>query len=208
MAKHWKNYVRNYSSRGGVKPRLVVLHTTESHNRPGISDLTSLISWFNNSSSQASSHFGVDAEGNTVRMVKDEHKSWTQRSYNPQALSIEQVGFAKTTRKDWMTDYHVQLRATARIIAHWCDKYKIPYQHSSRSGITRHVDISGPGGHWDPGPGYPFNYVINFARAWHYFYKAKKKSLLDINYVKYKLIERRLRKSAKKYGNKDPLYCK
>ena len=40
--------VRNQSSRNGRKPKIIVLHTTEGHNRPGLSDLDSLVSMFDN----------------------------------------------------------------------------------------------------------------------------------------------------------------
>lgn len=89
--------VCNQSSRRGLKPRIIVLHTTEGHNRPGLTDLSGLVRFFDNPASQASSHVANDAEGNDARMVPDESKAWTQAAFNAVALSIEQIGFASQT---------------------------------------------------------------------------------------------------------------
>lgn len=168
MPQRLKQIVRNRSSRQGVVPRLIVLHTTQGHNRPGTSDLSSLASWFDNPDSQASSHKGVDSEGNRITMVEDHDKSWTQANANPYSLSIEQVGFAKFTKGFWIKRYHRGLKATAEIIADWSITHKIPIRHSTSRGVCQHVDISGPGGHTDCGTGYPETYVIYWARliAW------------------------------------------
>src|SRR5690349_3052274 len=48
--------VVNQSSRNGVKPRLIVLHTTEGHNTAGLDDLRGLVSFFDNPNSQVSAH--------------------------------------------------------------------------------------------------------------------------------------------------------
>ena len=57
--------VRNQSSRNGVAPRIIVLHSTESDNRDGLADLRAVAGWFDNPKAQASSHVIVDAEGNS-----------------------------------------------------------------------------------------------------------------------------------------------
>ena len=156
--------VQNQSSRNGVTPRLIILHTTEGTNQPGIQDLNSLVNWFNNPAAQASSHVGIDAEGNCVRMVEDERKAWTSGNFNPQSLNIEQVGFAKTSKRSWIVDYHPGLKRVAQQIAEWSRKYKIPLRHSIERGVCQHVHVSGPGGHTDCGPGYPDTYVTRWAR--------------------------------------------
>lgn len=164
--------VGNRSSRSGVVPKLIVLHTTEGHNRPGVSDLEGLASWFDNPAAQASSHIGNDAEGNDVRMVPDEEKAWTQANYNSLSLSIEQVGFAATNRDDWFREASHQLANSARWIAYWSTKYGIPIRRAwtvaggvQRSGVASHKQLgSAGGGHYDPGTGYPFKYVLLLAR--------------------------------------------
>lgn len=153
--------VRNQSSRGGAKPRLIVLHSTEGHNRPGLEDLRGLGSWFDNPNAQASSHVANDAEGNDARYVPDERKAWTQAAYNPVALSIEQIGFARQAQ--WPD---AQIRNTAAWIAHWAAEYGIPIRESTRHGVCSHASLGAKGGgHHDPGASYPLGRVLELARA-------------------------------------------
>lgn len=164
--------VRNKSSRGGVKPRLIVLHTTESHNRPGNSDLESILSWFDNPSSQASSHVIVDGEGRSAQCVPDDWKAWTQSHFNSWSLSIEQIGFASTVKNVWKKSYRAQLKKVAKYIAYWSKKYDIPIRKGQtqgyrviKSGVVTHASLgSAGGGHHDPGRGYPFWAVLAMAR--------------------------------------------
>lgn len=157
--------VRNQSSRGGVRPRIIVLHTTEAHNAAGMTDINSIINWFNNSAAQSSAHIVNDGEGNDARLVLDEKKAWTQAAYNGQALSIEQMGFANTTRGQWMTNYQRQLDNTAAWVAYWSKKWGIPLVHSTTHGVCQHKDLGAAGGgHFDCGPGYPFDYVLRKAK--------------------------------------------
>jgi N-acetylmuramoyl-L-alanine amidase-like protein len=158
---HLTRNVRNQSSRNGVKPRIMVLHTTESHNRPGVGDLQGLASWFDNPAAQASSHIGNDAEGNDIRMVPDDAKAWTQAAYNSIALSIEQIGHA--SQSSWP---RAQLENTARWLAHWSRKYDIPLVRSTARGVCQHKDLGAAGGgHHDCGPNYPLADVLRMARA-------------------------------------------
>lgn len=161
-------YVRNQSSRSGAKPQLIVLHSTESHNRPGIVDLQGLASWFDNPSAQASSHVANDAEGNDARFVPDDRKAWTQAGFNPVSLSIEQIGFAVQT--SWPD---AQVRNTAEWIAFWNQLYGIPLQRAVvrgstviRPGVISHSELGSiGGGHHDPGPSYPVDRVLALAKT-------------------------------------------
>lgn len=87
------SFVRNQSSRNGVRPRQFWLHYTVSHNVPGWSDVNAIVSLFNNTSYQASSHFVLDQEGNCAYIVPLESKSWTQAAANPIAVSVEIIDY-------------------------------------------------------------------------------------------------------------------
>jgi hypothetical protein len=102
------------SSRNGAEIKLIVLHATQGANVAGITDLQGLGAFFDRISTQASSTVGNDAEGNNARFVPDSGKAWAQAAYNPQSLSIEQIGFAEQT--SWPAP---QLRSTAQWIAYW-----------------------------------------------------------------------------------------
>ena len=156
--------VGNQSSRNGTAVKLIVLHTTESHDRPGLGDIQAIIGWFDNPRSQASSHVVNDKEGNDARLVADERKAWTCASYNPQSLNLEQIAWARYSRTEWLTKRHAQLRNTAEWIAYWSKAHAIPLMHSTVHGVCQHRDVSGPGGHTDCGQEYPFDYVLALAR--------------------------------------------
>lgn len=177
MPQNLTQNVRNQSSRNGARPKIAVLHTTEGHNRPGVSDLTGLAGWFDNPAAQASSHLGIDQEGNCIRMVPDDAKAWTQASFNPQALAIEQVGFSATSKQQWVKDYHRGLYRVAVALARWHKAYGIPLKHSTSFGVCQHKNLGlAGGGHHDCGPGYPERYVTWWARLVYYRISGRRKS--------------------------------
>lgn len=158
---------------------LLVLHTTEGHNRPGNSDLLGLWDYFNTASVEASSHVVVDADGHSVRCVDDKNKAWTCAGFNSASLNIEQIGFTATSSSDWRKNNWKELHETARWLAQWSEIHNIPLRKGAvsgstvtRSGVIRHMDLGSiGGGHGDPGANYPFYRVLALARL----YKAARK---------------------------------
>lgn len=160
--------VRNRSSRNGVKPVRVVIHSTESHNRPGRGDVDSIRDYFDNPAAQASSHVVVDMEGHSTTCVPDEQKAWTQAAFNSTSLSIEFIGIA--AGNEWRV---AGLKKGAKFTAYWCKKYDIPVRRvksPDQSGICGHIDLGGAGGgHSDPGPNFPWVRFIGMVR----YYKVR-----------------------------------
>lgn len=161
------------SFRGGTKPRVIVLHDTESHDRQGISDLVGLVSFFDRPSTQASAHVIVDGQGYSAKCVDDDKKAWHCKDFNSIALGIEQIGFATFTAAMWNKHKRAQLKKVAKYIAYWSKKYDIPIKkartgvggHVYSAGVTTHSALgSSGGGHHDPGKGYPFDAVLRMAR--------------------------------------------
>lgn len=166
--------VVNQSSRYGVKPSIIVLHITVSHNRPGVGDVSGMVDFMNVRSNAVSAHVVNDHEGFDARLVPDHRKAWTQAAYNAPALAIEQIHFDHTTDRDeWMKVAPKQLANTSRWIAYWSIEHGIPIRRAwtpgngivARSGVASHkqLGVSG-GGHVDPGTGYPMPYVLWGAR--------------------------------------------
>lgn len=161
----------NFSSRNGARPRLIVVHITVSHNRPGLEDIDGILALFGRQATQASSHIVNDRDGHDARCVRDQDKAWTQAAFNPVALSIEQIEFSATrTRQEWLSDSRKQLDNTASWVAKWSIDYKIPLTHSTSTGVCQHMELGAAGGgHSDCGPGYPLDYVLQkaseYARA-------------------------------------------
>lgn len=165
-----RHYVRNKSSRApGTRIRMMVIHATASHNRKGLKDLEAIQSWFDNPASSASSHVGVDNEGNSARWVRDKDKAWTQAAYNSESLSIEQVMPGNGTE---ITDD--MYRETARWLAQWSVDHNLRLRKARvfrgkvvLSGVKRHSELGAEGGnHDDPGPNYDLAKVLRYARSY------------------------------------------
>lgn len=100
--------------------------------------------------------------------------SWTLRNGNAKSENIEQIGYAKWSRDYWLTSRMPQLQYTARWLRERAAARGIPLDYigisgvqQNRRGVIQHNDYSkgtGDGTHWDCGPGYPIDVVINMAR--------------------------------------------
>ncbi len=149
-------FVRNQSSRRGVKPTVQVGHYTVSPNRPGWSDVDAITAFFDRSSSQASSHFIIDAEGNCAYIVPIEAKAWTQGGGNPWAVSYEIIATGRENVYLGAAGY-TKLRSVMRWVS---ARTGIPMRRGaisgcapSKSGIVQHADGGSCwGGHHDVGP--------------------------------------------------------
>ena len=157
----------NYSSRGGSKVRLIVLHTAE-----GARTIEELGNFFAKSSSQVSSHAGADDKNNIIgEYVKRGNKAWTQNNANPVSVSIEMCAFAKWSTSEW-NKHPNMLENCAKWIKEEAAYFGIPIvrlkpsQVQSSKGICDHDDLGDWGGtHWDVGDGFPWDKVLNMAKG-------------------------------------------
>lgn len=156
----------NYSSRQGSDVRLIVLHSAE-----GARTIGELGHFFASMSVQASSHVGADDQFNTVgEYVKRDRKAWTECTFNPVSVSVEMCAFAAWDADEWHRHPNM-LENVARWIAEEADHFKIPIvklnslqAQGNGRGVCFHSDLgSAGGGHSDPGPGFPINYVLTLA---------------------------------------------
>lgn len=156
----------NYSSRGGTKVRLVVLHTAE-----GSRTYQSLGNYFASPSSGVSSHVGIDDTPGVVgEYVAQEDKAWTQGNANPYSVSAELCGFASWTLAEW-DQHRTMLDNTAEWVAEECARFGIPLRwltpaeaQGGQAGVCQHVDLGAAGGgHWDCGPNFPMDDVMEMA---------------------------------------------
>ncbi|MEU5716899.1 peptidoglycan-binding protein [Streptomyces sp. NPDC020403] len=106
------------------------------------------ISWFQNATSQVSSHYVVrSSDGEVTQMVRDKDTAYHARSANASSLGIEHEGFIDDP--SWFTD--TMYRSSAALTAHLCDRYGIP---KDRLHIIGHSEAPGndhtdPGAHWN-----------------------------------------------------------
>lgn len=71
MNIQWVDGIKNYQSRGGIKPIVIVNHISAG-------TMGSMTNWFKNPAAQASSHFAVGRDGTILQYVKIENAAWTQ----------------------------------------------------------------------------------------------------------------------------------
>ncbi len=159
----------NCSSRAGASVRLIVIHTAE-----GARTYQDLGAFFARSSTQASSHVGADDTLGTVgEYVHAGDKAWTVASYNPVSVNCELCGFAAWTTDTWRHEHENMLRNCAAWIAEESRRYGIPIRkltpaeaQGSGRGVCAHADLGAAGGgHTDPGAGFPWDHVLEMARA-------------------------------------------
>lgn len=159
----------NYSTRGGARVTTIVLHTAE-----GARTYQDLGNFFASPSAGVSSHVGIDDTPNTVgEYVRRDYKAWTAANANPWSVQAELCAFAAWDTAEW--DRHPAMLAnTAAWIAEEAAAFGIPVelldpgqaQDPGHPGVCQHADLgSMGGGHWDCGPGFPIDRVLDMARG-------------------------------------------
>ena len=149
--------------------RVIVLHSTEGGSASGAA------SWFQNEASGGSTQL-VAGEDGLYRSVDDLRIPWGAQGANSDGLHIELAGFAKWSRDQWM-EKRQTLENAASAIGKWSRQYGIPLRYiegeelanDRTRGVTTHVAVTKAykkGDHWDPGPGFPLDYVLERAKAY------------------------------------------
>lgn len=155
---------------GTNKRRVIILHSTESHDHPGITDIVGILTYLERAN--LGIHYVVDGEGLIGRGAYHIDLVYHAKGANSIGIGIEMIGRAAWPTKRWLRDPDTrqarkQLAAVAKLIAYISREENIPLKMSTTHGIACHRDFP-EGGHWDPGPGFPIGYVLKRAR----FYKA------------------------------------
>lgn len=156
----------NFSSRSGVQPRLIVLHYTVSKNVAGWSDVDAIRNYFNRSSTQASSHYLIDFEGNCELIVRESNKAWTQGNMNPHSVSIEFI--AVGSERVWP---EAGLRKGAKVVAAIAKRIGVPIRRGSApacfvllSGILDHDALGCGNSHTDVSPYFPWTKFMAYTK--------------------------------------------
>ena len=120
----------------------------------------------------ASAHLTVDVDS-IVRSVPDEHIAF-HAPPNDWSIGIEQAGYAKQTRDEWLDPYgQKMLRLVSKLTAFEAKKWNIPLVwlavdelKTGARGLCTHNDVRlafGQTKHTDPGPNYPKDVVLGWA---------------------------------------------
>lgn len=166
------------------RTQLIVLHTSEGHERAGSARALGL-NWFARPGAKVSATFGVDAS-EVVAYTAIDQLAWHAGPANGVSIGIEQCGKANqsgpslpgSTDGAWFdADSSAMLENLCDLLSALCTKYHIEARKLDSSevgrilagdttvtGLCGHVDVPGAT-HWDPGPGYPWLQVLLGTRA-------------------------------------------
>ena len=140
----------NFTPRSGPRAiRWIVIHTLEGSE-------AGCISWMRNPVSDVSAHYVLSRAGRVTQMVRDEDVAWHVRAQNPQAIGIENEGYAG---QNLWTD--VQYETLARLVRALADKHGVP---RDRQHIVGHGELPGQT-HWDPGPHFDWARFMRLVNA-------------------------------------------
>ena len=158
----------NSGPRSKSQLKWIVLHSTEGGTAASVAA-------FFATSAEASTQLVVD-DKECYRMVPDLIIPWGAPGANTNGLHIEQCGFSYYTRADWLK-HEPTLRRSAAKAARWAHMYGIPLRwvgkyglRLGRKGVTQHRDVSAAwpdlGDHSDPGPNFPKDLWMKWAREY------------------------------------------
>jgi LysM repeat protein len=125
----------------------IVVHATAN------SSLEGVISWFNNSDAQLSSHYAIGKDGRIVQFVRDEDRAWHAGKSEWQGVSGVNdfgLGIEMVNLNDGSDPYpEVQHLANVLLCTYLCRKHDIKPEN-----IVGHVDVAVPAGRKSDPRGY------------------------------------------------------
>lgn len=182
--------VMNSSSRNGVIPKWIVIHTAE-----GTRTVGDLYNFFNGGVA-ASSHAGADGYQLSGPWVDDTRAAWTLLNGNARSFNLEMCGFAAWSRATWLSTgwvwnpQHTAQCWNPRGIIWNAAKWVVQKRDAAKriygidipigrklspsevgngaKGLFGHVDYTygtGDGDHTDPGGNFPWDILIQDINA-------------------------------------------
>jgi N-acetyl-anhydromuramyl-L-alanine amidase AmpD len=166
-AKHYRKGRRS-------KVRVLVIHTAETPEHSKAAE--SIQSYCQRRETKVSCHEAIDNDS-VVAGVRPFDTAWTTGSINDFSYSYELAGRARQTKKEWADEFSTAMLAkAAHRVAAAAICYNIPVVKltpaelkAGKSGICGHVDqtvaYEVKGGHWDPGPNFPWKKFLKMVTA-------------------------------------------
>ena len=150
---------------GPHKPMRIALHSTES--RPvnvqdAIKGIIRSKAW---QEGGLGSHWVVMPTGWVIECAPRSQITWAVQNRNTGTLHIEMVGFARYPHDAWPS---AQVESVGKLCARMCANWDIPTVRDTGRGITTHRELAllFGGDHWDPGFGFPVDWVVHRAQYW------------------------------------------
>lgn len=157
------------ATHGAQTPKRIIIHSTESLNRPGMVDVLAIPAFWQRQGKGYNAHLIIDGEGLTVKGAYDKQVCWAVAGGNTGSLHIELIGSASFTALQWKK-CDVGLKQAAKWCAYWCETHNIPILLSTSRGICTHGMMSAAYGisdHTDPGKNFPLKEFIRRVRYYH-----------------------------------------
>jgi len=163
-----------------LSPKYIVIHSTESPNHKG--SARNVAYYFSkpiDDELPPSVQCTVD-DYECYRSLPDDYIPWAAPPFNSRGLHVEQCGYAKWSRAEWLA-HRATIDHAALLSARWSIAYSIPLLwltvagcKAHRSGITSHRNVSlafGKSTHSDPGDPtenkhYPYDYFMAKVKAY------------------------------------------
>ena len=155
------------SARGRTQVIWVVVHTAE-----GVRKASDLKAFFDRATDR-SAHAVADDTTLIDNCVPYDRAAWTLRNGNTRSDNLELCGFAGWSRDEWINEHGGMLSNAAAWIRSRCTARDIPIVKigpaevaRGAAGVIGHVDYTlgtHDGTHTDPGPGFPWDVVIQLA---------------------------------------------
>lgn len=157
------------ATHGTNHPRRIIIHSTESINRPGMSDVIAIPNFWRAQGKGYGTHLVIDGDGNTVKCALDNRITWGCAGSNSGSLQIELIGSASMTAAQWKR-LDVGIKQAAKWCAYWCERWDIPITLDVNRGIATHGMHSkafGVSDHTDPGKNFPLTGFLRRVRYYH-----------------------------------------
>lgn len=154
----------------------IVIHSVEGPLETGLAVSLADFYFGTSASHETSAHVIVGPDA-IVEMVKPGNRAWHCGNGNMRGYGIEQTGYARFSRDEWLTGLGVtQMQNVAWWAAGICRAYGIPARWltdaqlatQGEKGFCTHSDVTrvlGGTTHTDPGPNYPRDLLITAVAA-------------------------------------------
>lgn len=172
QAAHYRRGRRGYNGDGRIHG--VVIHDMEAPER--LDTAEAVQRYFANPKIRPSSaHKNFDSNSIAVS-VQDGDEAYHAPPASRWTLGYEQAGYARQTAAEWRDPYSIaMIRIVADELRSDSEKYGFPLEERSVAdlkrgnvdGVYTHDSVSkawGQSDHWDPGPHYPMDFLLQNAR--------------------------------------------
>jgi len=154
---------------GHIDPHHFIIHDAECPNSVGVGDLKGMFAYLARSKDKLWVHFAIDNDGYVAQAARINDLCYHAKGINSDSVGCELIGYAATTKKEWLTTHRIQLLELSKLIAWFCSRRRL---RVNRRTVLMHREVL-QGGHSDPGPNFPIRRVVRTAR----YYKRTGKML-------------------------------